>query len=279
VSAVTPLDASTLRRLAGAAPLVRELVVLETTGSTNDDALRLADSGAPEGTVVVASRQTAGRGRLGRPWHSSGDGGLYLSIVLRPAGPVESLTRWTVASALAACEACREASGAAIEIKWPNDLIFGGRKVAGTLAELRSAAGVATALVLGTGFNVNQQAEDFPAELCDRAVSLRMARGGELRSKLSREHLAADYLSRMGRIVELLRRGAWPEITRAWLALAPDAVGRSVLVSTGGAGAAGERVPGITRGLDESGALLVERSDGETMHVTMSEAVTTRGDR
>ena len=262
-----PVDPRSLRRLLADDPFVRDVVVLETTRSTNDDALRLLDSGAPEGTVVVASCQTAGRGRLARRWHSAADVGLYVSVLLRPVGPIESLTRWTVASALAACAACRACSGAAIEIKWPNDLMFEGRKVAGTLAELRSSGGVATGLVVGTGFNVNHQPGDFPPDLREHAVSLRTAGGGEL---VSRESLAAHYVKRLGAVADLLARDGWIEVARAWLALAPAALGRRVLVVPEPGGA---QLAGTTAGLDRDGALLVERFDGSLLRVRTSGSV------
>lgn len=264
------IDEGALRELLKGSSFVRELIVVDTTGSTNDDAMRRMDAGAPEGTVVIAASQTAGRGRLGRAWHSAPGDGLYLSVVLRPEGPIEQLTRYTIASALAACEASRASCGAPIVIEWPNDLMFEGRKVAGTLAELRSAGGVVTGLVLGTGFNVNQAPGDFPADLCERAVSLRTAGGG---AAVLRERLAADYLTRLGSVTAALKREGWAAIARAWLALAPDAIGRRVEVAPERAKPA---LAGTTAGIDENGALLVTRPDGSVLHVRMSESVTAR---
>lgn len=245
--------------------------MLESTTSTNDDALRLLASGSPQGTVVIASSQTAGRGRLARRWHSAADVGLYLSVILRPCAPVEELTRWTVGSALAACLACRERSGCCVEIEWPNDLVALGRKVAGTLAEARSMGGRAAGLVLGTGFNVNHEIADFPPELRDSATSLRIARGGGPR--LDREDLAAAYLRRLGDVAARLERGEWGSVAADWSERAPASAGRKVVVATSDGGAT-TRISGTTAGLDAHGALLVERTDGAgTIRVRLSDAV------
>jgi BirA family biotin operon repressor/biotin-[acetyl-CoA-carboxylase] ligase len=266
-----PLDGTRLRDALRDDPFTREIVILESTGSTNDDALRLVASGSPQGTVVVASVQTAGRGRLARRWHSAPGVGLYLSVVLRPSGPVEELTRWTVGSSLAACLACRAFSGCDVEIEWPNDLLTGGRKVAGTLAEARSMGGRTTGLVLGTGFNVNHETEDFPPELRESATSLRLACGG--RVALARESLAAEYLRRLGGVASRLERGEWESVAAEWSRHAPSASGRRVVVVSSVPGST-ERIRGTTAGLDEHGALRVERADGSgTIRVRMSDAV------
>lgn len=265
-----PLDRSRILDLLAGDRFVREVVVAERTGSTNDDAMRLLESGASHGTVLVAASQTAGRGRLGRPWHSAPEVGLYLSVLFRPGTALEDLTRFTVASGLAACEACRTCAGVETVIEWPNDLTFGGRKVAGTLAELRSAGGQASGLVIGTGFNVNHAPDDFPVELRGRATSLRMARGG---SPVERESLAAAYVRSLGRVAGRLTSGAWTEVAAEWTRLAPAASGRMVVVlpEPGGTRA---RLRGTTAGIDDRGALLVTREDGGgTVRVRLAESV------
>ena len=112
----------------------------ESVSSTNDLAIGMAEEGAPEGTVVVALEQTAGKGRYGRHWVSPA-GGLYLSIILRPDVPFDKLWQTAFVSSLAACEAIGEVSGLAARIKWPNDVLLNGRKVCGILVETRSASG------------------------------------------------------------------------------------------------------------------------------------------
>jgi BirA family biotin operon repressor/biotin-[acetyl-CoA-carboxylase] ligase len=171
----------------------REVVWLETTGSTMADAAQLAAAGCPDGTVVVAEEQTAGEGRQGRRWHSEKGAGLYVSIVLRPVLPAESLLTLALALGLAAREAILEATGISCELKWPNDLLAGGRKCAGILAQRTPEA-----VIAGIGINVNQ--ESFPAELGGRATSLRMQSG----RVESREDLLVNLLLSADKHMKLL---------------------------------------------------------------------------
>lgn len=242
--------------------LVRRIVVLEETGSTNDDARRLAAEGADEGTVVIAGRQLAGRGRLGRSWESSGPLGLYLSLLLRPDEPWPRIGRYPVAAAVAVCTACRELAGESVALKWPNDVLAGGAKLAGILSELRQAAS-GSDLVLGIGINCNQSAGDFPEGLRTGATSLRLLRGGRA---VDRETVAAALLAALGETIDRLRRDAWPEVSERFLRYAPDATGRRVRLASGG--------EGLTRGLDPTGALRVETANGiELVHASESVAV------
>jgi BirA family transcriptional regulator, biotin operon repressor / biotin---[acetyl-CoA-carboxylase] ligase len=241
---------------------VRRIVVLTTTTSTNDDARRLAAEGALEGTVVLAEGQSAGRGRLGRTWDSPDRTGLYLSVLLRPADPPERIGRYPIAAAVALLEACRASAGDRVALKWPNDVLAVGRKLAGVLAELRQ--GVAGAeLVLGIGINVNQGERDFPGPLRGRATSLRALRDGVA---VDREAVAAALLDGLASTLEDLRRGAWTEVADRFLRYAPDADGRRVRLASGG--------EGVTRGLDASGALRVATANGIVLvHGTDSVAI------
>ena len=240
---------------------MRHIVVLDTTGSTNDDARRLAAEGAPEGTVVVAERQTAGRGRLGRAWESPKRLGLYLSVVLRPTDPPERLGRYAIAAAVGVCAACRELAGDAVVLKWPNDLLAGGRKLGGILSELRQGKS-GTDLVVGIGLNVDHAAEDFPESLEGRATSLAIVRNG---APIGREDAAVAVLRSFGDFLARLRAGAWPEVAERFLRYAPHATGRRVRLASGEVG--------VTSGLDESGALRVDTAGGR-MLAHASESVT-----
>jgi BirA family biotin operon repressor/biotin-[acetyl-CoA-carboxylase] ligase len=263
---VSRLDTARLRRLLQAERGLGPVHVLEVTGSTNDDARSLAAEGAPDATVVVAGSQTEGRGRHGRRWHSPAGHGLYLSVLFRPTEGPRDATRYTLASAVAACEAARALGAHGVGIKWPNDLVWRGLKVAGTLAELRSSGGAVSELVIGTGFNVNQQASDFPTELAGAAASLRMAAG----SPVERERLAAVFVGRLLRRVHGLG-DRFEEILAAWLRMAPDAVGRRVRVVPGAGSAPYDAV---TAGVDGRGALRVRGSDGAVRTLTLAESVT-----
>lgn len=147
--------------------------------STNDEALRRARDGAREGLVVAAERQTAGRGRHGRSWFGDPGRSLLFSVLLEPKIPLPSYPLLGLALACSVAEAGGEAVGAALDLKWPNDVVHAGRKLCGVLAESRAPhTGAPPALVVGAGVNVNQLEGDFPAEIRSRATSLRIAAGG-----------------------------------------------------------------------------------------------------
>jgi BirA family biotin operon repressor/biotin-[acetyl-CoA-carboxylase] ligase len=144
-------------------------------------------------------------------------------------------------------------------IKWPNDVLADRRKLAGILAELRAPDGTPE-LVIGTGFNIYQGLRDFPSELAERATSLRLCVDGPLSG---REAVAERYLSVLGEIAERLQLGDWASVRSEWERFAPESRSRRVRV----VGAGGTSWIGVTRGIDPTGALLVERADGETVSI------------
>ncbi|MBQ4600915.1 MAG: biotin--[Oscillospiraceae bacterium] len=152
---------------------------LDTVGSTNDYAKALAAKGAPHGTVILADRQTGGRGRMGRSFHSPGGQGIYLSVLLRPGCPPDELMHLTCATAVAMCDAVESAAHIRPGIKWTNDLVIGSRKLGGILTELSvDYSNCLTAYaVIGVGINCTQRAEDFPPELGGIATSLALETG------------------------------------------------------------------------------------------------------
>ncbi len=243
-------------------------MVADSLTSTNDEARRLAGEGAPEGTLVLANSQSAGRGRHGRRWLSAPGLGLYVSVVLRPRDPIERITRWTLGASVAACEACR-AAGRPVAIEWPNDLVHGSRKLAGILAEVRSAGRAPSDLVIGVGINVHHREADLPPAMAGRATSLHLIGGGGI---LERERLAVDYLERLAGIASELRTGGWPRIAARWEALAPGSWGCRGRVLAGPTEQAGEGFVGVTRGLDPDGALVVQDETGRTRVVRMVES-------
>lgn len=240
-------------------PLVTRVVRLDRTGSTNEALRRLAAAGAPPGTVVLARAQDAGRGRLGRSWHSPPGLGLYLSILLRPRRPASEAPRWALAAAAAGCEALEDLGLPGVEVKWPNDLLSGGRKVAGFLAEMRTLPG-STELVLGAGFNVAHREEDFPPELRAVATSIALERNGAAPDV---EAVGEAFLERLRSFEPDLARGRFDEVAARWAARAPRASGATVRVTLGG-----ESFDATTRGLAADGGLVVERRDGRraTLH-------------
>ena len=156
----------------------RRVEIRDEAPSTQDLAFSLAEYGAPDGSLVVADRQTAGRGRLGREWASAAGLGVWASIVLRPpAKPAPRPPLLVAATAVAAAEALERAAGVRTQIRWPNDLLVESRKIAGILVETRDYEPGAPLLVLGVGINTGQAGEDFDPALRDLATSVRIEKG------------------------------------------------------------------------------------------------------
>jgi BirA family biotin operon repressor/biotin-[acetyl-CoA-carboxylase] ligase len=218
--------------------------VFQTVGSTNDVAAPL-----PVGSVVVADAQTGGRGRRGHTWFSPPRAGLYVSVVLAPAtarvDPQRATTLLTLAAGVALAEGVEAATGLAVNLKWPNDLLVSRRKLAGILAENHGDT-----VVLGYGINVAATA--FPPELGDRATSLE----SELGREVDRDQVLAATLAALERRYDDLVDGRFDAILDAWRRLAPGASGARVAWTTT-AGAES----GVTAGIDEHGALLVRVAD------------------
>jgi BirA family biotin operon repressor/biotin-[acetyl-CoA-carboxylase] ligase len=235
------------------------VVAFETIGSTNDEALRRAEAGAPEGTVVVAHRQEGGRGRRGRTW-SSPPGNAYSSTIVRPRCPPDRAAQLGFVTSLAVCDAAFAGlpAGRDVRLKWPNDVLVDGAKIAGILLESAvGAGGLVEHVVIGTGINVAAAPPTGPATY--RAASLRDLGDGRDAPVVLQAYLAA--LS--------ARLAQWREGfagTRAdWLARAAW-LGETVTVSRGE-----ERIEGRFAGLDDGGGLLLEESGGRTRRVVSGE--------
>jgi BirA family biotin operon repressor/biotin-[acetyl-CoA-carboxylase] ligase len=242
--------------------LGRRIRFHSTIGSTNDVAAALVGAGAGEGVVVIADAQTAGRGRRGRSWFSPAGSGLYVSVVLTPGRAVDDAQRVTalvtLGAGVALAEAVQAATGLAPDIKWPNDLLVGRRKLAGILAEAVAwpAADEAHAgaggpqVVLGFGLNVS--AAVCPPELRDRITSLE----SELGRPVDRALVCAEAIAALSRRYEDLMAGRFDAILDDWRRRAPGSHGARVRWDGGGSPMAG-----VTAGVDDRGALLVQTGD------------------
>jgi BirA family biotin operon repressor/biotin-[acetyl-CoA-carboxylase] ligase len=236
------------------APLGHRVLFFNTTASTNDLALAVAaDADADaEGTVVIADQQTSGRGRLGRVWHSPRGTGLYVSIGLQPSsariGGDRATTLLTLAAGVALSEAVEAVTAITPEIKWPNDLLVGRRKLAGILAE--SASSDLARIVLGYGINVG--AMSLPADVDARATSLE----SELGRPVDRAALCAATLVAISERYRDLLAGRFDAILDAWRARSTMSRGARVTWTT----PAGTHA-GVTEGIDDRGALLVRAGD------------------
>jgi BirA family biotin operon repressor/biotin-[acetyl-CoA-carboxylase] ligase len=243
--AVLPLAPERLVRPGRRVGARDRLVVLRRVDSTNTWAKRLAQAGCPAGTAVVAEEQEAGRGRNGRGFLSP-RGGVYVSVVLRPRVPPAAAVRLTLAGAVAVAEAVEAVSALRPTIKWPNDVLLPGGKVAGVLLELAAAEDAVDFVVLGMGVNVSR----VPG--APGATSL-WAEG----ARVPRAEVARALLDAVERVAEACERGRWPEVLAGWRRRSAT-LGRDVVVEELG----GRRLEGRAVDVTEDGALLVATASG-----------------
>jgi BirA family biotin operon repressor/biotin-[acetyl-CoA-carboxylase] ligase len=243
-------------------PLLRGTIFAENIhhfykiGSTNTAALQAAAEGAPEGSVFLAEEQTAGRGRGDNSWDSQRSAGIYASVILRPALPPSEVLVITLAAGLAVHAAIREIGlrlSSPLDLKWPNDVLIGGKKVCGILTEMNSEPMRVRYIVVGVGINVNQAS--FPAELEALATSLRLASGSEL----SRVELAAALLKSLHREYAQLisSSGARESILRRFAEHSSWVQGKAVHIEENFS-----PQHGTTAGLDERGFLRLRTANG-----------------
>ena len=252
------LIADDLLARVGECALAREILVFEETGSTNDVAARFGREGHPGGLVVFAERQTSGRGRFGRNWDSASHAGLWFSILLRPPLPPAEWVRLTTWAGVGVAAAVERFIQRTVQVKWPNDVLVSGRKVAGVLTECSTDQAGRFFGVVGIGLNVNQ--EEFPPEIADRAASLRQVTGREL----DRPVLASAVLR------ELDARLA--SVENAFDIIIAEAVRRSsVLGCEIQLHAMDGTYQGIAEGLDSAGNLLLRLPDGVLRTMTAGE--------
>jgi BirA family biotin operon repressor/biotin-[acetyl-CoA-carboxylase] ligase len=235
------------------------------TDSTNRVTLELGHAGEAEGAVVLAEEQTAGRGRAGRAWHSDRAVGIYVTLLLRPRlAPVQA-PLLTMMAGLSARSAVQTVTGLTVDLKWPNDLLIGGKKAGGILTEMHAEPGQIRFVIVGIGLNVNQ--EKFSGELAETATSLRLETGKtqsrmELLVRLLRE-FESDYN-------RLLREGVASVVER-FEAVSTYAKGKRVRVTNGT-----ESYAGMTAGLGPEGLLQVQRDDGKIITVIAGDVAEAR---
>ncbi len=248
----------------------QNLHFFESTGSTNPDAKRFAEEGEPHGTTVVADRQTAGRGRRGRSWESPAGKSVYFTIVVRPRFAPDQASMITLVMALAVAEAVFEVTELPTGIKWPNDIVVNGKKVCGILTEMSMTPEMNEIqfVVAGVGVNVNQDsAGEFPEEIRERATSLKIECGRRIDRAMLLERILARFEEYYEVFEQTLTLSGLKERYEARL------IGRGEVVRV--LDPAGEYT-GISRGINETGELIVEKEDGETVLVYAGE-VSVRG--
>ena len=239
----------------------------DTVDSTNRVAMELARGGAPEGTVVLADCQTAGRGRLQRSWQSPPGCNLYLSVILRPAIPPHDAAQITLLAGVAVAEAISAVCPERVGIKWPNDLLVGGRKVCGILTESRTATGGIDSVIVGIGMNVNMERADFDPEHRETATSLREETGRDH----SREDLLFLLCERFESWYKIFLRDGFAPVREGWLARA-EMTGKRLRVLF-----CDEVQEGVFAGIDRDGALLIADEQGAVRRVTAGDTTIMKG--
>jgi BirA family biotin operon repressor/biotin-[acetyl-CoA-carboxylase] ligase len=241
--------------------------LLPTVDSTNSEAERRLAAGQEAPFAVLAQAQTAGRGRLGRRWHSGPSGNLYLSLAFRPFLDPARLKPFTLWMGLAVCAHVEATTGVKLGLKWPNDLLSAdGRKVAGMLTEARLDADNVRELVFGLGLNIAGSAKDFPPELRTIAGSLALAGA----KGLDPSQVAAEVVAALFEAWEAFTEDRWRKDFRARWARYDTLVGKSVRV-----GLRGDPVAGVVDGIDDEGSLIL-RVGGRRRLVVASGEVTLR---
>lgn len=241
-----------LARLGKTKVIGRDIRVFQETTSTNDVVERLARDGVREGVVVFAEAQTRGRGRLGRKWVSPSGRGLWLSVLLRPDLRPQEATQLTVAAATALWRAIQATTGLSPEIKWPNDILFRGKKVAGILTEMSAELDRVKHVILGVGVDVNLTISELPVELRKIATSLRI----ELGKPVARAELATNMLRELDRDYARVVGGGFAELADEWEGRCTT-IGQEVTIAIGE-----RRIRGRAESLDDDGALLVRTEHG-----------------
>ena len=238
--------------------LGRRIYSLKEVDSTNTFAVRLAADGEPEGSIVVAEVQTAGRGRLGRKWVAPPNVNILMSLILRPEIPPQDAPMATLVAGVAVAGALNRHYGLGAGIKWPNDVLVDGKKVAGILTEMSAEPERVRHIVVGIGINVNMPAQAFPRDIRDASTSVMAILG----RKVNRAEMLRHILAEFEGCYEALKSTDRRSILERWRGLSCT-LGRTVKVSTFAGSMTGTAVD-----IDEDGRLIVESEDGVRRTVT-----------
>ncbi|MFD0670381.1 biotin--[acetyl-CoA-carboxylase] ligase [Cohnella sp. GCM10027633] len=247
----------------------RNVRILDVVGSTQDELRVLAEQGAPEGTLVIAEQQTSGRGRMGRSWVSPSGKGVWMSLLLRPSVPLPLTPQLTLLAAVALSRAITRIVPLDIGIKWPNDLLVNGRKISGILLESAAEDERLRYVIVGLGISANLDPEDYPAELLEKAISLKMAAG----HAISRSELIAAVLEQFEQLYALYLEQGFAPIRALWEARSVTLHRPATLHTPQGA------IVGVPRGLDDMGGISVELEDGSMRTIYSAEVGNPAADR
>lgn len=243
----------------------REVIYMDETDSTNEDAYRLAVNGVDEGWVVIARNQRRGKGSRGRVWSSPGGQNVYLSLVLRPKVSAEKASLLTILSALAVAETVNDYVSKGVSIKWPNDVLIDGKKVSGILLEMGTDRNGDRFFVVGIGINVNSTKMEIPTVLTDTATSLYL----EIGYAVSVKDVIFKLFYRLDSWYEKYNNQGFEEIIKKFRAMCTT-IGKRISVVV----EENKVVDGLALGVDEDGFLLVEDEKGAVKKVISGELKT-----
>jgi BirA family biotin operon repressor/biotin-[acetyl-CoA-carboxylase] ligase len=241
--------------------LGRHIHLFDELESTQTEAHRLVANGSGHGTLVIAERQTSGRGRMGRPWHSPAGLGIWMSLVITPQLTLPFAPQITLLTAVALCRTIRKNYQVDIGIKWPNDLLIKGRKLSGILVESSGEDERIRYMVIGVGIGCNMETEDYPEELREIATSLCIETG----VRIDRTELIASFLPQFEELLGLYLEQGFAPIRTLWESLSVS-LHKPIRVLSGG-----KWIEGLASGIDEMGALIVHQSNGEPLYVYSGE--------
>jgi len=241
-----------------------EIISEAILSSTNEKARELLLDGVSEGTLIIAESQTSGRGRRGRHWFSPPGVGLYISLIAYPEISVSQATSLTLGTAVAVARAVEDVCGLKVDIKWPNDLLFNGKKLGGILLEINGDVEQVNSMVIGIGLNVNNHKEGFPPDLQSKATSLFIATG-RLVDRVSLLQVLLEYFEE---IYNTFLNGDYNRVLDEWR-FRSITLGRKVVISTINGGLQS----GYAIDIQDDGSLLLETDDGEHKRIVFGEII------
>ena len=252
----TALQEQLVGTIGSDSPFTKNVECYETVSSTQTVAHQFAAEGAPHGTVILAEQQTAGRGRLQRQWESPYARGILLSIILRTELAVHLSSQLALLTAVALCQAIRNVSHLSVGIKWPNDVLWQGKKVSGLLLETVSEASRVRYAIVGVGINVNHQLADFSPALQSTVSSLRTALADQ---PLERMQLLAAFIKAMEYWLQQYESLGFDPIREQWCAWNVSLGERVRLTTNKGV------VEGVAETIDDIGAIIIRTDDGQRL--------------
>jgi len=243
-----------------------EILFFPVTASTNTAACELAEKGQREGAVIIADRQTQGRGRRGRQWISPAGKNLYLSAIVRPAMPAADGAILTLMAAVACVTVMQEVSSLHLSIKWPNDLMVADKKIGGILAEMKTEAAGIVYAVIGIGININSDDSDLPDNIKATATSVRLETG----RIQSRTLYALETIKSLDHWYAILLKSGKKSIIEAWQRLS-STIGRHVIVTSEEL-----KFTGLAEGIDNEGALIIRLADNTFKKISAGDVTIVR---